>query len=213
MESFNTRFNIHRNVNISYCHQGDVKGQRLPHMVFFRLMSVLEGVVRFLVDPLLLRTLSFYELSPNQCLPNFYRVVNCLGHLNQLYGLNLTHHDINFLYAIRGSLRNGYYLQIQITMVRLISCLPDSNRNSMGEFVRVSGNWLNGELTCPTSSARLVSILFFDSLVWPYSVHFYFKFCLSFIYLFVIFIFWCSYVWSVTIAIYIFVNFICCFSL
>ena len=165
MESFNTRFNIHRNVNISYCHQGDVKGQRLPHMVFFRLMSVLEGVVRFLVDPLLLRTLSFYELSPNQCLPNFYRVVNCLGHLNQLYGLNLTHHDINFLYAIRGSLRNGYYLQIQITMVRLISCLPDSNRNSMGEFVRVSGNWLNGELTCPTSSARLVSILFFDSLV------------------------------------------------
>ena len=33
--------------------------------------------------------------------------------------------------------------------VRLISCLPDSNRNSMGEFVRVSGNWLADELPCP----------------------------------------------------------------
>ena len=35
-------------------------------------------------------------------------------------------------------------------MVRLISCLPDSNRKFAGEFV-VSENWLNGELTYPTS--------------------------------------------------------------
>uniref|UniRef100_A0A7N2MF03 Uncharacterized protein n=1 Tax=Quercus lobata TaxID=97700 RepID=A0A7N2MF03_QUELO len=28
-------------------------------------------------------------------------------------------------------------------MVRLISCHPDSNRNSAGEYVRVSENWLN----------------------------------------------------------------------
>ena len=36
-------------------------------------------------------------------------------------------------------------------MVRLISCLPDSNRKFAGEFVRVSENWLNWELTYPTS--------------------------------------------------------------
>ena len=113
------------------------------------------GGVRFPVDPLLLRTLYFYGLSPDQCLPNFYRVVNCVGCLNRLYDLYLTHHGINFLYAIRGSLRNGYYLQTQNTMVRLISCLPDSNRNSAGEFVRVSGNWLNEELTCPTSPRQI----------------------------------------------------------
>lgn len=40
-------------------------------------------------------------------------------------------------------------------MVRLISCLPDSNRNLAGEYVRVSGNWLNGELTCPTSPRQI----------------------------------------------------------
>ena len=111
-------------------------------------MSILEGGVRFPVDPLLLRTLSFYELSPDQCLPNFYRIVNCVGRLNRLYGLSLTHHDINFLYAIQGSLKHGYYLQTQNKMFRLISCLLDSNRNSAGEYVRVSENWLNGELTC-----------------------------------------------------------------
>ena len=139
IKSFETRFNIPHDVNISYYHEGDIEDQRLPHVVFFPLMSLLEGKVRFPVDPFLLRTLSFYGLSLDQCLPNFYRVVNYVGHLNWLYDLNLTHHDINFLYTIRGSLKNVYYLQTRNTMVRLISCLPDSNRNSTREFLRVSG--------------------------------------------------------------------------
>ena len=151
VESFRVKYNIPRDVEISYYHEGDIEDQRLPHLVFFPLMSILEGGVKFPVDPLLLRTLNFYSLSPDQCLPNFYRVVNCVGRLNRLYGLSLTHHDINFLYAIRGSLKLGYYLQTQNIMVRLISYLPDSNRNSVWEYVRVSSNWLNGKLTCLTS--------------------------------------------------------------
>ena len=51
VESFKTRFNIPCDVNISYCHERDIKDQRLPHMVFFPLMSILEGGVRFPVDP------------------------------------------------------------------------------------------------------------------------------------------------------------------
>ena len=35
IESFETRFNIPHDVNISYCHQGDIEDQRLPHVVFF----------------------------------------------------------------------------------------------------------------------------------------------------------------------------------
>lgn len=99
--AFKTRFNIPRDVNISYCYERDIEDQRLPRVVFFPLMAILEGGVRFLVDPLLLRALRFYELSLNQYLPNFYRVVSYVGRLNQLYGLTLTHHDINFMYAIR----------------------------------------------------------------------------------------------------------------
>ena len=82
VESFKARFNIPRDVNILYCHEGDIEDQRLPQVVFFPLKSILDGGVRFLVDQLLLRTLSFYRLSPGQCLPNFYSVVNCVGHLN-----------------------------------------------------------------------------------------------------------------------------------
>ena len=90
VKSFKTRFNIPHDVNISYFHEGDIEDQTLPQVVLFPLMAILEGGVRFSVDPHLLRTLSFYELSPDQCLPNFYRVVNCVGRLNRLYKLNLT---------------------------------------------------------------------------------------------------------------------------
>lgn len=132
VESSRVRYNIPCDIEISYYHKGDRADQRLPHVVFFHLMSILEGGVRFPVDLLLLKTLSFYSFSPDQCLPNFYRVVSCV-HLNRLYGLSLTHHDINFLYAIRGSLKLEYYLQARNTMVRLISYLLNSNKNSVGE--------------------------------------------------------------------------------
>ena len=49
-----------------------------------------------------------------------------------------------------GGSKARVYLQTRSTMVRLISCHPDSNKNSAGEYVRVSENWLNGELTRST---------------------------------------------------------------
>ena len=51
VESFSVRYNIPRDVEILYYHEGDIEGQWLPHVVFFPLMSILEGKVKFLVDP------------------------------------------------------------------------------------------------------------------------------------------------------------------
>ena len=83
--------------------------------------------------------------------PNFYRVVSYVSKLNQMYGLQLNHHDINFMYSLCRNIRFEYYLKTRDMGVRLISCLPDSNINSAGEFVWVSGNWLADELPCPLS--------------------------------------------------------------
>jgi len=49
--------------------------------------------------------------------------------------------------------------------VQLILCLPDSNRNSAGEFVRVSGNWLADELPCPFSSHDIGRYLVLSSVL------------------------------------------------
>ena len=48
-------------------------------MIFIPLMTILKGRVWFPLDSLLLGTLKFYGLNPNQCLPNFDRVVIVLA--------------------------------------------------------------------------------------------------------------------------------------
>ena len=80
-------------------------------------MAIFEGGVRFLVDPLILRTLRFYSLCLDQLPPNFYGVMSCVSRLNNLYGLHLNQQDINFTYSLCGNQRSRCYLKVQDTMV------------------------------------------------------------------------------------------------
>ena len=131
-------------------------------------MAILEEGVRFPVDPLILSTLRFYGWCPDQFPSNFYRVVSCVSRLNRIYKLQLNHHDINFMYSLCGNIRSDYYLKVRDIRVQLISFLPDSNKNSAGEYVWVSDNWLADELTCPTSPSdigRYLSLLTVFNLV------------------------------------------------
>lgn len=161
--AFRAGFNIPPSIKNEFYPEKNIENDRLPKVVFFPLMVILKGGVRFLVVPILLRTLSFYELSPGQCLPNFYKVVSNVICLKTLYGLGLNHHDINFMNSICGGLETSYYLKIRNPTVMLILSLPDSNRNSIREFIKVSRNWLTGELTCPTSPRQIGRNLYFPS--------------------------------------------------
>ena len=153
LATFRANYDVPEDVDIAYCHEGDIEIQRRRgvNTVFFPLMAILEGGVRFPMDPLILGTLRFYGLCPEQLPPNFYRVVSCVSVLNRLFSLQLSSHDINFMYSLCGNINSGYYIKTRDMRVRLISCLPDSNRNSAGEFVRVSGNWFAEELPCAFS--------------------------------------------------------------
>ena len=161
LANFRARFAIPFDVDIAYCHEDNIANEKHPHVVFFPLMAILEGGVRFPVDPLILRTLRFYGPCPDQLSPNFYRVVSSVSRLNHLYGLHLNQHNINFMYSLYDNIQLGYYLKARDMMVQLILCLPDSNRNSAREFVRVSGNWLANEITCPTSPRDVDRYLIF----------------------------------------------------
>ena len=130
--TFRQTFNIPEDVNVAYCHESEIAlhNRSGSSTTFFPLTEILEGGVWFPVDPLLLNTLRFYGLYPDQLPSNFYRVVSCVSSLNQIYGLQLNHHDINFMYNLCGNKRTNYYIKVRDMRVRLISCLPNSNRNS-----------------------------------------------------------------------------------
>ncbi|KAL0000447.1 hypothetical protein SO802_014228 [Lithocarpus litseifolius] len=78
LASFRAAYDVLRDVDIAYCHESDIALHRRSNsnIAFFPLMAILEGGVRFPVD-LIIGTLWFYGLCPDQLPPNFYRVVSC----------------------------------------------------------------------------------------------------------------------------------------
>ena len=74
LANFRAVYDILGDVVIAYCHEGDIALQRRSgsNVVFFPLMAILEGGVRFPMDPFILSTLRFYGLCPDQRPPNFY---------------------------------------------------------------------------------------------------------------------------------------------
>ena len=140
LATFRQKFDIPDDVEVVYCHESEIALHRGEHTTFFPLMAILEGGVRFLVDPLLLNTLRYYRLCLDQLPPNFYQVVSCASRLNHTFSLQLDYYDINHMYSLCGNKGTNYYLKVRDTRVRLISCLPDSNNNSAEEFVQVHGN-------------------------------------------------------------------------
>ena len=74
LAAFKAAYGVPEDVDIAYCHEGDITLQRRagPNVAFFPLMAILEGGVRFPIDPLIIGTLRFYDLCPEQLPPNFY---------------------------------------------------------------------------------------------------------------------------------------------
>ena len=71
LASFRVAYNVPVDVDIAYCHEGDIDLHRHSGLntVFFPLMVILKGGVRFPVDLLIIGTFRFYGLCPDQLPP------------------------------------------------------------------------------------------------------------------------------------------------
>ena len=65
LATFRQKFDIPGDVEVVYCHEGEIALHRGHGTDFFPLMAVLEDRVRFPVDPLLTSTLRYYGLCPD----------------------------------------------------------------------------------------------------------------------------------------------------
>ena len=77
-----------------------------------------------------------------------FRVLGSIEALNERMNLNLTHHDVNWIYNLHNLKGQGYYLKSRHSEVRLIQCLPISNKGLKDDFFIFSGQWHDG-LPCP----------------------------------------------------------------
>ena len=73
-----------------------------------------------------------------------FRVLGSIEVLNERMNLNLTHHDVNWIYNLQNLKGQGYYLKSRHSEVRLIQCLPVSNKGLKEDFLIFSGQWHDG---------------------------------------------------------------------
>ena len=73
-----------------------------------------------------------------------FRVLGSIGSLNKRMNLNLTHHDVNWIYNLHNLKGQGYYLKSRHSKVRLIQCLPISNKGLKDDFLIFSRQWHDG---------------------------------------------------------------------
>ena len=90
-----------------------------------------------------------HKLCPHQCTPNMFRVLGCVDALNKHHQLGLTWHDVMHLYKCHSQSDGGFYLKSWSPVVRLISCLPKSNKGMKDDYLIALGAWHDG-LHCPT---------------------------------------------------------------
>ena len=78
-----------------------------------------------------------HRLCPQQCAPNFFRVLGAIDFLDRHLGLGLTWYDVAHLYEGHQEAQAGFYLKSRSNAVKLISCLPKSNKGMKDDFLIV----------------------------------------------------------------------------
>ena len=130
--------------------------------VVIPMIAFIEGEMTIPMGSITRSYLRFFRLSPTQCAPNMFRVLESIEALNERMDLNLTHHDVNWVYNLHHLKGQGYYLKSRYPEVRLIQCLPTSNKKLKEDLLIFSGEWHDG-LPCPTVEGVLGGSVVIDS--------------------------------------------------
>ena len=153
MGSFRAKYRISLTVGMRYAAQGEWVDARKTGEVVIPMTTFIERGMTIPMGTITRNYLRFFRLSPTQCVPNMLRVLGSIEALNDRMNLNLTHHDVNWVYNLHHLKGQGYYLKSRHPEVKLIQCLPTSNKNLKEDFLIFFGEWHDG-LPYPTEEGE-----------------------------------------------------------
>ena len=116
--------------------------------VVIPMIAFIEGGITLPMGRITRDYLINHRLCPHQCTPNMFRVLGSVNALNDQMNLGLTWHDVVHMYECHSLASAGYYLKSRFEVVRLISCLPKSNKGLKDNYLVVFGEW-HDSLHCP----------------------------------------------------------------
>ena len=150
MASLRPKYRIRKNVELQHCELGEWLVIDKPlGTVVIPMIAFIEGGMEIPIDRVTRDFLINFRLSPTQCSPNLFRVLSNVDMINQKMGTNLTCHDMNWVYNYQKGKNMGYYFRCRVPFVRLISCIPKSNKGMDKDFLLIPSE-LHGGLHYPT---------------------------------------------------------------
>uniref|UniRef100_A0A2N9ER21 Uncharacterized protein n=1 Tax=Fagus sylvatica TaxID=28930 RepID=A0A2N9ER21_FAGSY len=153
MEKFRRHYGVPDDVYLEYRFWEDaITGE--PGDLIIPVVAIIEGGVRFPMDPLLADFLDYFRISPSQISPNIFRIVNGVAELNRRLGFNLTVHDIIATYFLRTTQHEAFSLRPRDISNTLVNSLPDTNKEMTDDFLLVRGNWYFPGHRCPTRDGK-----------------------------------------------------------
>ena len=113
------------------------------------MIAFIEGGMTIPIGTLTRNFLRFFRLSPTQCAPNMFRVLGSIESLNERMNLNLTYHDVNWIYNLHNLKGQGYYLKSRQPEIRLSSAsLYQPRLIQKGRIFSLPNTTLSSQLPC-----------------------------------------------------------------
>ena len=148
--TFRAQYRIPNGVEIQHCEDSEwLVLNRPPKSVVIPIIAFIEDGMELPMGRVTRDYLINYRLTPTQCSPNVFKVLECVDTLNWKMRTNFIWHDVNWVYNCQKGKKTKYYIKRKVSIVRLISYLPDSSKGMDKDFLTVSGDWHDG-LHCPT---------------------------------------------------------------
>ena len=133
-----------------YCSPEGLAFDREVGEVTIPIIAFIEGGMTLPMGRITRDYLRNHRLCPQQCAPNFFRILGSVDALNQHLGLGLTWHDVVHLYEGHKQKGARFYLKSWSDAVKLISCLLKSNKGMKDDYLIASGPGITVSLAQPS---------------------------------------------------------------
>ena len=154
MEGFRAKYHIPQGVGLQYCAPDQIVTHKEEGEVVIPMIAFIEGGMTIPMGRVTWDYLINHMLTPHQCAPNLFRVLGSIDAFNEQMGLGLRWHDVVHMYKCHKLVGAWYYLKSRSDIVRLILCLPKSNKGMKDDYPIVSREW-HGGLHYPTWAGDL----------------------------------------------------------
>ena len=129
IELFKEKYHIPQEVSIWYCSTEGLAFNQEVGEVTIPMIAFIEWGMTIPMDRITRDYLRAHRLYPQQCAPNFFRVLGAINALDRHLGLGLTLCDVAHLYEGHQEARAGFYLKSQSNAVKLSCVSPNLTKD------------------------------------------------------------------------------------